>query len=204
MTQDHSAGYPPSHLYNRVHVCAHSCPTVCEPMNYSLLGSSVHGIFQARILEQVVNSFSRGSSWPKDWTPCLLSLLHWQTGSLLLFHLGLSPEGLFRHRFPWFCENPYSPLVNIKKKILPFCVVKWEINSRPHIIISSWLILLSFPSSLELLASCSTTETYWGSNLQWPFVLKAVLGFIFNDYFLLKSGGHFDISLIERSKNCQS
>ena len=31
-------------------------------------GSSVHGIFQARILEWVVISFSRGSSWPKDWT----------------------------------------------------------------------------------------------------------------------------------------
>ena len=171
MTQDHSAGYPPSHLYNRVHVCAHSCPTVCEPMNYSPLGSSVPGIFQARILEQVVNSFSRGSSWPKDWTPCLLSLLHWQTGSLLLFHLGLSPEGLSRHKFPWFCENPCSPLVNVKKKILLVCVVKWEINSRPHIIISSWIILLSFPSSLELLASYSITKTYWGSNLQWPFVL---------------------------------
>ena len=39
-----------------------SCMTLCDPMNCSLQGSSVHGIFQARILEWVVISFSRGSS----------------------------------------------------------------------------------------------------------------------------------------------
>ena len=37
-------------------------------MDYSLLGSSVHGIFQARVLERIAISFSRGSSWPRDWT----------------------------------------------------------------------------------------------------------------------------------------
>ena len=117
------------------------------PMNCSPLGSSDHGIFQARILEQVVDSFSKGSSWSKDWTSCLLHLLHWQAGSLPLFHLGLSPEGLSRHKFPWFCENPYS-LVNIKKKKNPSTLCcQWEINSRHHILISSWIILLSFPSS---------------------------------------------------------
>ena len=36
--------------------------TLCDPMNYSLLGSSVHGILQARILVWVAISFSRGSS----------------------------------------------------------------------------------------------------------------------------------------------
>ena len=39
-----------------------SCPTLCDPMDCSLLGSSVQGIFQARILEGVATSFSRGSS----------------------------------------------------------------------------------------------------------------------------------------------
>ena len=47
---------------------AQSCPTLCGPMDCSLPGSSVHGIFQARILEWVAISFSRGSSWPRDWT----------------------------------------------------------------------------------------------------------------------------------------
>ena len=45
-----------------------SCLTLCEPMDYSLPGSSVHGILQARILEWVAIPLSRGSSWPRDWT----------------------------------------------------------------------------------------------------------------------------------------
>ena len=45
-----------------------SCPAVCNSMNCSPPGCSVHGIFQARILEWVAISFSRGSSWPRDWT----------------------------------------------------------------------------------------------------------------------------------------
>ena len=47
---------------------AQSCPILCDPMDCSLPGSSVHGILQARILEWVAISFPRGSSWPRDWT----------------------------------------------------------------------------------------------------------------------------------------
>ena len=50
-------------------VCAHTCakslqlyPILCDPMDCSLPGSSVHGISQVRILEWVVISSSRGSS----------------------------------------------------------------------------------------------------------------------------------------------
>ena len=45
---------------------AQSCLTLCDPMDCSLPGSSVHGIFQARVLEWVVISFSRGSSRLRD------------------------------------------------------------------------------------------------------------------------------------------
>ena len=45
-----------------------SCLTLCDPVDCSLLGSSVHGIFQARVLEWVAISFCRGSSQPRDWT----------------------------------------------------------------------------------------------------------------------------------------
>ena len=45
-----------------------SCLILCDPMDCSPSGSSVHGILQARILEWVVISFSRGSSQPRDWT----------------------------------------------------------------------------------------------------------------------------------------
>ena len=42
-------------------MCTQSCLTLCDPMDCSLLGFSVHGIFQARVLEWVAISFSRGS-----------------------------------------------------------------------------------------------------------------------------------------------
>ena len=50
-----------------------SCPTLCDPMDCSLPGSSVQGISQARILEWVAISFSRGSSWSRDqtWVSCI-------------------------------------------------------------------------------------------------------------------------------------
>ena len=44
------------------------CPTLCDSIDCSLPGSSVPGIFQARILEWVAVSYSGGSSWPRDWT----------------------------------------------------------------------------------------------------------------------------------------
>ena len=54
-------------------MCTHAkslqlCPTLCDPMDCSLPGSSVHGILQARTLEWVVTSSCRGRSWPRDQT----------------------------------------------------------------------------------------------------------------------------------------
>ena len=45
-----------------------SCPTLCDPMDYTLPGSSVHGILHARIREWIALPFSRGFSQPRDWT----------------------------------------------------------------------------------------------------------------------------------------
>ena len=47
---------------------AQLCLTLCDPMDCSLSGFSVYGIFQAKVLEWVAISFSRGSSWPRDRT----------------------------------------------------------------------------------------------------------------------------------------
>ena len=47
---------------------AQSCPTLCDPTDCSPPGSSVPGIFQARMLEWVAISFSRGFSRPRDQT----------------------------------------------------------------------------------------------------------------------------------------
>ena len=68
--------------------CLHSksCPTLCDPMDCSLPGSSVHRIFQVRIQEWVAISFFRGSSQPRDQThiPCVSCIgrqifYHWAT-----------------------------------------------------------------------------------------------------------------------------
>ena len=49
-------------------LASQSCPTLCDPINSSLPGSSVHGLLQARILEWVAIPFSRGSSLPRGQT----------------------------------------------------------------------------------------------------------------------------------------
>ena len=59
-----------------VHAHAQLCPTLCDPMDCSPSDSSGHGIFQARILEWGAISSFRASSWLRDWTCCLLCLLH--------------------------------------------------------------------------------------------------------------------------------
>ena len=58
-----------THTHTHTHTeVAQSCPILCDPMDCSPPGSSVHGIFQAWILESVAISFSSGSSWPRDRT----------------------------------------------------------------------------------------------------------------------------------------
>ena len=59
--------------FQDVHLCPHakslqSCPIMCDPMDCSPPGSSVHGILQARILAWVTVPSSRGFSWPRNQT----------------------------------------------------------------------------------------------------------------------------------------
>ena len=79
----------PTLIYQEVshflRVCV--CAQLLDPMDCSPPGSSIHGIFQASILEWVAISCSRISSWPRDWTRHL-HLLRWHADSLPLCHLG--------------------------------------------------------------------------------------------------------------------
>ena len=59
------------------------CLALCDPMDCSLPGSSIHRILQARTLEWVAMPSSRGSSLPRDWTR-ISCVLHWQVDSLPL------------------------------------------------------------------------------------------------------------------------
>ena len=82
-------------LDNDVCSVARSCPALCDPMDYSLPGSSVHGISQARILEWVAISSSSRSTQPRDWTliscvSCIgrRTLYHWASSGSLDSGLG--------------------------------------------------------------------------------------------------------------------
>ena len=65
--------FPSKYVYQNLYVYSHlcesefvqACPTLCNPMGCSLLGSYIHGIFQTRILTWVTISFSRRSSQPR-------------------------------------------------------------------------------------------------------------------------------------------
>ena len=72
-SDDESGCFPTSGLYGTwrlslLLLVAQSCLTLCDPVDCSPPGSSVHGILQARTLEWVAISFSRGSSQPRDRT----------------------------------------------------------------------------------------------------------------------------------------
>ena len=70
-----------------------SSPTICDPMDWSLLGCSVHGILQARTLEWVDIPFSQGSPWPRDWTrvSCMAGIFFtvWATGKNICKYLNI-------------------------------------------------------------------------------------------------------------------
>ena len=62
--------------------------TLCDPMDCSPLGFTVHGILQARMLEWIAMASSKRSSWPRDQTRVSYVSHHWEVGSL-----PLSPPG---------------------------------------------------------------------------------------------------------------
>ena len=72
---------------------AQSCPTLSDPMDCSLPGSSIHGIFQARVLEWVAIAFSREGTLSSlqiaaSWLYPPMVERERELGSLALFHKG--------------------------------------------------------------------------------------------------------------------
>ena len=86
-TNERSDSFRCLFVYVCVGVCGQSCPTVCSPMDCSPPGSSVHGIFQARILRGC-HFLLQGLFPTQRSNPGLLCLLHWQTDFLPLYPLG--------------------------------------------------------------------------------------------------------------------
>ena len=109
-------------------LAARSCPTLCDPMDCRLPGSSARWILQARILEGLAIPFSRGSSWPSDQT-CVSCMAR-----QVLYHVCWvsSKSGIHRlHRLPlWRIPSglPLSPVF-----------VKFYWNTASFIYLFLWL-----------------------------------------------------------------
>ena len=144
-------------------VCAQSCPILCDPMDYSppgssgSSGSSAHGIFQARILEQVAISYSRGSSLPRDqtcisWVSCVgrWILYHCTTWEALLMpHLsGIIPDLSF---CDWFISLSIRSSRFIH--VVAYGSISFFLNSEWYSIVYIYHILFTH-SSLEGYLAC--------------------------------------------------
>ena len=146
------------------------CLALCDPVDCSLPGSSVHGIFQARILEWVTVPSSRGSSWSRDQTHlCLLCLLYWQVSSLPLvlpgkpwhfhyfvFDMARMPGAGTNKLLEWLLEAWNHWWSTGNKVEMPWQSVKEEVKTLKEVSIwmdflcnarelSSWLCSLGRP-----------------------------------------------------------
>ena len=93
---------------------------LCDPMSCNMPGSSVHGIFQARILEWVAISSSRISSWPKDQThvSCISSTSRW-----ILHHWATWEASLYTHTHIFRFFSVFTSVQLLSRVRL--CVTPW-------------------------------------------------------------------------------
>ena len=112
---------------------AQLCPTLCDSMDYSLPGSSAHGILQARILEWVAVSPSRGISTARRSNPrclhCRLLVYHWPRGKLLY-----SLTGHLQKKY----ANAHSKMMHRSICVLDLGVLRVSISALT-IFLQAWL-----------------------------------------------------------------
>ena len=127
-------------------LCAQSCPTLCNCMDCSLPVSSAHGISQAKILEWVAISSSRGSSQPRGWTCiyqiCLDSPYSCASQSLVI-NPYLHPLSINHLWFCWFYFSGWTPTDKMGLQV-------WEVQRRTQTITMSHLINFPPPSISQL------------------------------------------------------
>ena len=106
-----------------------SLPTLCDPMDSSLPGSSVHGILQARITAEACHSLLQGFFPTHRWNPCLLASC---IGRWFLYHLGSPFKSLIDSLM--LCKNTSSLRSFIGKT---FCQV--QVSNKFQTIPVNWV-----------------------------------------------------------------
>ena len=98
---------------------AQSCPTLSDPMDYSLPGSSVHGIFQARVLKWGAIAFSNVyARFDKEWKLIKEIFTYWGTGEVILTYTCINLNfTLTRTASLWTIECPLYICFNYSGKI---------------------------------------------------------------------------------------
>ena len=155
---------------------------LCKPVNSSLSGSSVHGTVQARILEWVAISSSRGSSWPRDRTHVPVSstegsfFTHWAIEEVLSHLKKLLSNIWFVFRFPQL--SPEISFIAISSFWL-------KISSRVTYTCDCWVSLLSFDldQNLHILFLCFSW--CWSFKEFQPVFLANLPYSGLSDYFLM-------------------
>ena len=129
--------------------------TLCDPMDCSLLCFSIHEIFQAKILEWVAISFSRGSSWPRDWTCLSWHFLRWQEDYLYGNH-----KRMFGYSRRWNSTNIVFNSVDV------FFILKGEVwacmLSYVWLCVTPWIVTCQATLSMRF-----SRQKYW-SRLPFP------------------------------------
>ena len=116
--------------------CTLSCPSLCDPLDCSPAGSTVHGIFQARALELGCRFLLQQIFSTQGSNPHLLRLLHWQADSLPLCHLRLSAlqigQGYMQRNYFYvpFLPNPQNMLIHQWLKALKKTSFKLPLNRQ--------------------------------------------------------------------------
>ena len=148
-----------SPLVFNFNVCMHtkllqSCLTLCNSMDCSPSGSSIHGILQARIVEWVAMPSSRGSSQSRDWThasyvSCVGSVQFSSVQSLSHVRLFVTP---------WIAARQTSLSITNSRSSLRLASIK-SVMPSSHLILGRPLLLLpSIPPSIRVFSNESTLQ----------------------------------------------
>ena len=145
---------------------------LCNALDDSLPGSSVHGILQSRVLEWVAISFSRGSSWPRDWTQISCT-----AGSCLPSESPGKPGGscLMYHLYVWSfrtagraCANSLFPTQSLYTRLK--ALLFWDCNGIvvfPHykMVLNTFYITWEVEHKLRKTDSNGKWRAHWKISL---------------------------------------